>query len=279
MHEIIPRAELEAACSFIVQCGCPRPRVGLITGSGLAGLAEEVRGQGELPYAEIPGFPRPAVEGHRGRLIWGSLAGTPVSVLQGRVHFYEGISIQRAVFPVRVLARLGMETLVVTNAAGGLNRTLRAGDLMLIRDHISLPGMAGLSPLWGPNDDELGPRFVDMRQAYDPQLRGLASAVARELGIPLKEGVYIWLAGPSFETPAEIRALRSWGADAVGMSTVPEVTAARHMGVRVVGISHISNLALEKGEPTAELHQEVLAAGGQTLPRLRSLLLELIARL
>lgn len=279
MHEVIPRYEIEAACAFLRQAGLGQPRVGLITGSGLAPLAEEVQGARTVSFDRIPGFPHSTVRGHTGRLLWGRLGGQSVAVMQGRVHFYEGHSIQRVVFPVRVLARLGIELLIVTNAAGGLNPSFQAGDIMLIIDHLNLAGMWGFSPLWGPNDEELGPRFVDLRQAYDPGLGELVERVAAERSIPLRQGVYAWLVGPSFETPAEIRLLRLLGADAVGMSTVPEVIAARHMGVRVLGLSHISNLAVEFGAPTEDLHQEVLAAGDQALPRLKELLLGVLEAL
>jgi purine-nucleoside phosphorylase len=234
----------------------------------------------QIPYAQIPHFPEPSVEGHVGQLVMGQLAGTEVLIMQGRVHFYEGYTMQQVVFPVRVMQLMGIETLIVTNAAGGLNPAYRAGDLMLIRDHINLLGMAGANPLFGPNDPALGPRFPDMSEAYDPELCRLARKVAAERGILLWEGVYVGLAGPSFETPADIRFLRMIGADAVGMSTVPEVTVARHAGMRVLGISGISNVALAEPKSGQQAsHAEVLAAGKQLVPRLTALLLGVLDQL
>jgi purine-nucleoside phosphorylase len=233
-----------------------------------------------IPYGDVPHFPQPSVEGHRGQLVLGKLDGTPVMVMQGRVHFYEGYPIQQVVFPVRVMQVMGIETLIVTNAAGGLNPSFRAGDLMLINDQINLMGMTGNNPLFGPNDPALGPRFPDMSQAYDPDLRRIAREVAQAEGLPLQEGVYAALAGPSFETPAEIRFLRNIGADAVGMSTGPEVVVARHGGIRVLGVSGISNVALAEpvsGQVTS--HEEVLAAGQQIVPRLTALIRGVLARL
>jgi purine-nucleoside phosphorylase len=201
-------------------------------------------------------------------------------IMQGRVHFYEGYPIQQIVFPVRVMQVMGIKTLIVTNAAGGINPAFHAGDLMLISDHINLIGMAGANPLFGPNDPTLGPRFPDMSQAYDPHLGNIAREVAREQQIPLQEGVYVSLSGPSFETPADIRFLRMIGADAVGMSTVPEVIVARHGGVQVLGVSGISNVALTEPIPGQEAsHEEVLAAGQQIVPRLTALVLGTLARL
>jgi purine-nucleoside phosphorylase len=249
------------------------PTVGLILGSGLSPLADAVTGADVIPYGEIPHFPISHVEGHIGRLILGHLEGRDVLVMQGRVHYYEGYSMQRITLPVRVMHTLGVETLIVTNAAGGINPQFRAGDLMLITDHINLVGMAGLNPLRGPNDPALGPRFPDMSQAYDPALCALALRVAEELDLPLWQGVYICLAGPTFETPADLRFLRLIGADAVGMSTVPEVIVARHGGMRVLGISGISNVAIvESVEGKVASHEEVLQAGQVLVPRLISLL-------
>jgi len=257
-----------------------RPFIGLILGSGLNPLAEAVEAADSIPYGDIPHFPEPTVEGHVGRLVVGLLEGTPVMVMQGRSHFYEGYSMQEMSFPVRVMQVMGVKTLVVTNAAGGLDPAFRPGDLMLIADHLNLMGMGGLSPLVGPNDPTLGPRFPDMSQAYDPDLRRIAREVAQEAGIPLHEGVYAGLAGPSFETPADIRFLRLIGADAVGMSTVPEVTVARHGGMRVLGVSGISNVALVEPAPDRETsHEEVLAAGQQVVPRLTTLVRGVLARL
>lgn len=280
MTQFYTREQYETAAAYVLDQTDYRPRIGMILGSGLNPLAQAVQGADLIPYDKVPLFPRPTVEGHRGRLVLGLLADTPVMIMQGRVHFYEGYSIQQIVFPVRVMQLMGIQTLIVTNAAGGINPAFHPGDLMLIKDHINLLGMAGANPLFGPNDPMLGPRFPDMSQAYDPDLSNSAREVALRNDIPLQEGVYVGLAGPSFETPADIRFLRLIGADAVGMSTVPEVTVARHGGMKVLGISGISNVAL--AEPISgqqASHEEVLAAGQQIVPRLITLLLGVLAQL
>ncbi len=279
-HDAFTRAHYRAAADVIRARTLHRPTVGLILGSGLNALADEVREADRIPYAEIPHFPRPSVEGHAGQLVIGQLEGRAVAILQGRVHAYEGYSLQEVTFPVRVLAELGVNTLVVTNAAGGLNPAFRPGDLMLIVDHIGLMAMTGGNPLWGPNDNSLGPRFPAMNKAYDPALRRLALKVAGDLGIELHQGVYVGLGGPTFETPAEVRFLRLIGGDATGMSTVPEVIVARHMGLRVLGISGISNVAIS--DPAAEEeanHEEVLMAGRIMVPKLLALLRGVLAEL
>ncbi len=216
------------------------PVLGVILGSGLGEFAEKVEDAVRLPYSEIPGFPSSAVVGHAGVLVGGTVGGAPIVVLSGRIHFYEGHPMPEVVFPARVLGLLGCRTVIVTNAAGGVNTSFKAGDLMLIEDHINA---FGTSPLAGPNIDALGARFPDMSDAYRKDLRRLAMAVAKREKIELQSGVYIGVHGPSYETPAEIRAFRKLGADAVGMSTVPEVIALNHMGVGVVGISCITNMA------------------------------------
>nr|HID12406.1 purine-nucleoside phosphorylase [Anaerolineae bacterium] len=250
-----------------------QPRIGLILGSGLNPLAEAVEDGVAIPYSEIPHFPVATVEGHVGRLIIGRLEGQAVAVMQGRAHYYEGYSIAEIAFPVRVMQVLGIETLIVTNAAGGLNPEFHAGDVMLITDHINLIGMGGLNPLRGPNFDDFGPRFPDMSEPYDVQLQALARRVAIKASVPLQEGVYVCLAGPSFETPAELRFLRLIGADAVGMSTVPEVIIARHGGTRVLGLSGISNVPPVEGMPPAKTtHEEVLEAGRMLVPRLEAII-------
>jgi purine-nucleoside phosphorylase len=231
-----------------------------------------------IPYSDIPEWPTPTVLGHQGHLIIGKLEKKDVIVMQGRVHYYEGYSIAQVVLPVRVLQRLGIQTLIVTNAAGAVNPEYIPGELMLILDHINLVGMTGLNPLRGPNLDELGPRFPDMSRAYDPALHEIARKVASEEKLTLHEGVYISLAGPSFETPADLRFLRIIGADAVGMSTVPEVVAARHGGTRVLGISGISNNAY-LDEDTATPHDEVLEAGKTLAPRISTLVRGVLRRL
>lgn len=280
MTKYYVRRDYEAAADYIRSRSDAKPRVGLILGSGLNPLAEAVESADAISYGEIPNFPKPSVEGHVGRLVLGQLQQQPVIVMQGRVHFYEGYPIQQVVFPVRVMQVLGIQFLIVTNAAGGLNPDFHPGDLMLITDHLNFMGMTGNNPLFGPNDPTLGPRFPDMSQAYDPELRQIARQVAGEEDLPLREGVYAGLAGPSFETPAEIRFLRLIGADAVGMSTVPEVTVAHHGRIRVLGISGISNVAIDMPKDGQEAsHEEVLAAGQQMVPRLTSLICGVLARL
>lgn len=274
------RAHYREAADAILGRTAHRPRIGLILGSGLNPLAEEVEAADRIPYREIPYFVPPSVPGHVGRLVIGRLAGHAVLIMQGRIHAYEGFSQSQVVLPVRVMHELGITTLIVTNAAGGLNPSFQTGDLMLIVDHIGLSAMVGHNPLWGPNDDSLGPRFPAMSQAYDPALRRLAREVADRLGIPLRQGVYCGLAGPAFETPAEVRFLRLIGADACGMSTVPEVMAARHLGMRVLGFSGITNMTIDDIDAeTAANHEEVLEAGRQIAPRLMALLRGILAAL
>ena len=273
MFKFFSQSDFEASAATIQRRTEVRPRVGLILGSGLSTLADAVEDGVVIPYGEIPHFPVSTVEGHVGRLVVGRLEGQAVAVMQGRAHYYEGYSMAEIAFPVRVLQVLGIEILVITNAAGGLNSEFRAGDPMLITDHINLIGMSGLNPLRGPNLDDLGPRFPDMSRAYDPELRTLARQVAREADVVLREGVYICLAGPSFETPADLRFLRVIGADAVGMSTVPEATVARHGGTRVLGLSGISNVLPVEGAPPVETtHEEVLEAGRMLVPRLEAII-------
>jgi purine-nucleoside phosphorylase len=280
MTHYYTRDEYQAAADYIQQRTHHRPHIALILGSGLNPMAEEIAAADVIPYEQIPHFPKPTVEGHAGQLVMGQLEGRTVLVMQGRVHFYEGYPIQQITFPVRVMQLLGVETLVVTNAAGGINPDFRPGDLMLITDHINLIGMTGNNPLFGPNDPTLGPRFPDMSQAYDPELGRIARAVAQEHDLPLQAGVYVGLSGPSFETPADIRFLRIIGADAVGMSTVPEVTVARHGGIRVLGISGISNVAQTEATPGQEAsHEEVLEAGRLLVPRLAALVRGVLLRL
>jgi purine-nucleoside phosphorylase len=257
------------------------PRVAIVLGTGLGGLADRVQDADALPYAEIPHFPRSTVAGHAGRLVIGSLGGVPVAALQGRFHLYEGYTPAQVVHPVRVLAQLGAEIVVVTNASGGLNPAFSAGDLMLMRDHIGLASMAGLNPLMGPNDPTFGERFPPMTDAYDPALGQIARAVAAERGITLREGVYVMVTGPTYETPAELRYLRLIGADAVGMSTVPEVIAARHMGRRVLALSCVTNLALvdESGQAEKPDHLAVVATAEAAAGALTALVEGVIARL
>lgn len=255
-----------------------QPRLGIILGSGLGALAEAVEDAVKISFADLPGWPVSTVEGHVGRLVCGRLENQDILVMQGRSHYYEGYSISRIGLPVRVMQALGIEILVVTNAAGGVNPEFSPGDLMLITDHINMIGMGGLNPLRGPNLERFGTRFPDMNQAYDRKLCDLARAAALENQLTLREGVYISLAGPSFETPADLRFLRLIGADAVGMSTVPEVIVARHGGMRVLGVSGISNKANLDGS-TITTHEEVLAAGKLITPRLLTLVRGVLRKL
>lgn len=256
------------------------PKIGLVLGSGLSDLANALQAADTIPYEEIPGWPASTVVGHSGKLVIGQLEGQTVLAQQGRAHFYEGYSPAQVVFPVRVMHALGIQTLIVTNAAGGINRAFSPGDLMLIKDHLNFVGIAGSNPLRGPNDDQIGPRFPDMTQAYDSGLRQMAKTTAVSQHLTLHEGVYAYVAGPSFETPAELRFLHAVGADAVGMSTVPEVIVARHAGMRVLGISSITNKAILDPTPEAVVsHEEVLETGKLIVPRLTQLLYGILAQL
>jgi purine-nucleoside phosphorylase len=253
-----------------------QPKIAIVLGTGLGGFADRLTETVAIPYAEIPHFPRPTIEGHAGRLVIGSFAGTPLAVMQGRVHAYEGYTPGQVIFPTRVLGRLGIRTLVVTNAAGGIRTDLAPGQLVLISDHINFTGN---NPLAGPNDPRLGERFFDMSDAYSRRLRRLAHRAAVAEGIPLAEGVYLGLTGPSFETPAEIRAFRTLGADLVGMSTVHEVIGARHLGMEVLGFSSVTNMAAGVLDEPIN-HAEVLEIGArvqQTLTRLLAALVPLLA--
>jgi purine-nucleoside phosphorylase len=251
------------------------PRVGVVLGSGLGGLADEVEDAVEIPYAEIPGWPVSTAIGHAGTLVLGALDGVPVGLMRGRAHVYEGIGAERVVFGVRVLGRLGIRSLVVTNAAGGINPDFRVGQLVLISDHVNLQGT---SALVGPNDESLGPRFPDMSDAYDPQFRARAHEAAARLGLELGEGVYAAWLGPQFETPAEIRFMRAAGGDLAGMSTVQEVIAARHLGIRCLGISVVTNMAAGV-LPEKIDHDAVLEVGARAAGSLTALLRELVPTL
>lgn len=248
-----------------------RPRVGIILGSGLNGLAESVQKADHISFGDLPYFPVSTVPGHVGRLVIGELEGQGVFVMQGRIHFYEGYSMAQVALPVRAMQRLGIEIMIVTNAAGGVNPEFSPGEVMLITDNLNLMGMTGNNPLMGPNLNEIGPRFPDMSRAYDPELCNLARRVAGENKITLREGVYAGLSGPSFESPADLRFLRMVGADAVGMSTVPEVLVARHGGMRVLGFSGISNKANLDGS-TVTTHEEVIEAGKVITPRVETII-------
>lgn len=270
--------EIEQIAAVIRTKATRLPKVGLILGSGLGSLAAAVEQPTNIPYSNLPAFPVATVEGHVGQFVFGLLESQPVVVMQGRLHYYEGYSMAEVTLPIRVMQLLGVEVLVVTNAAGAVNPAFEPGDVMLITDHLNLIGMAGLSPLRGPNLAELGPRFPDMGRAYDREIAEMTREIASEKGIPLRQGVYACLAGPSFETPADLRFLRGVGVDAVGMSTVPEVTVARHGGTRVLGLSGISNKANLDGN-TLTTHQEVLAAGDLIVPKLETLVRGVLKRL
>ncbi len=272
MSDFVTRSQIEEAAGFIRGRTRYQPEFGLVLGSGLAELAEAVEDADIIPFADIPHFPVSAVAGHKSRLVIGRLENRAVLMMQGRVHYYEGYSMAQVTFPIRIMQLLNIHTLILTNAAGGLNPSFKAGDVMLVTDHINLIGMAGQNPLRGPNDDSLGTRFPDMSQAYDRGLRQLALKVAAANGIDLKQGVYVGLAGPSFETPADVKFLRIIGADTVGMSTVPETIVARHGGLRVLGLSGVSNALPVEGVTQATTHEEVLEAGRTLVPRMTAII-------
>lgn len=266
----------EHAARTIRALGAEEARVGLVLGSGLGAFADELEDATAIPYEEIPGFARSTVEGHAGRLVLGKVGGAPVVILQGRFHFYEGYALDEVTFPIRVLGLLGIKALILTNAAGGLNNSFTQGALMLISDHLNL---MGTNPLLGPNDARFGTRFPDMSEVYDREFQEATIAEAHAMKLELKRGIYAALTGPSYETPAEIRMLRALGADAVGMSTVPEAIVARHMGIKVLGISCITNMAagvldrpidhaevMETGEAVRATFTELLR---RTIPKLQ----------
>lgn len=265
----------EAAAAIRKRAGRFRPRVGIILGTGLGGAARAIRASGRMAYGEVPHFPESTVQGHAGKLLWGALEGTPVVAMEGRFHAYEGHSMERITLPVRVMRALGARVLLVSNACGGLNPEFRAGDLMMIEDHINL---MGLNPLVGPNDERLGPRFPDMSEPYDHALIGKAEAAARRLGLRHHRGVYVAVTGPNLETRAEYRFLRTIGADAVGMSTVPEVLAARHAGMKVLGLSIVTDLCLPDALKQVSL-EEILAVAKVAEPGLSAIVREVVGSL
>lgn len=265
-------AKLQETVATVRKSYGETPVLGVILGSGLGPYAETLEKRRVLPYSSLPNFPCSNVLGHSGNLVLGEAGGMPVAAMQGRVHYYEGYPMSEVVYGVRVLRLLGIHRLIVTNAAGGIHGDFRPGDLMLIADHINL---MGANPLLGPNIDELGERFPDMSEAYDSEMRRIALRAASEVGISLRQGVYLGLAGPSYETPAEIRMFRTLGADAVGMSTVPEVIAANHMGVRVLGISCITNMAAGI-LPQKLTHREVMDTTEQVKEKFISLLRQIV---
>ncbi len=264
---------IEQAVSILKERLPELPTVGIVLGSGLGGLADKIESPVYVPYGELPGFVTSTAPGHAGRFVAGRLAGKPVLCMQGRLHFYEGHSMQDIAFPIRVMKALGVQTLILTNAAGGVNTSFSIGDLMVLEDHINF---MGANPLTGPNDDSIGPRFCDMTFAYTPALRELAFSVAEKQGVKLQKGVYLGYMGPNYETPAEIRAFRTLGADAVGMSTVPEVIAASHCGLNVLAISLITNMAagIEKKKLSGDEVIEIANQRAQVLQTLVSGIIE-----
>ena len=249
------------------------PRIALVLGSGLGGFADDFEDAVRIPYEEIPGFPRSTVEGHEGRLVAGKIDGVPVFAMQGRVHYYEGYALEEVTFPVRTFKLLGIKTLVLTNAAGGINVQLTQGALMVISDHVNLMGD---NPLRGPNDERFGPRFPDMSAVYSPALQELVIEESKSIGVEVRRGIYGGLSGPSYETPAEIHLLRNLGADAVGMSTVPEAIVARHMDMEVLGISCITNMAAGISDEPID-HAEVMATGDRVRGTFTQLLRKVVS--
>lgn len=271
MEKFISLREIDRTANFVKKHLARLPKVGLVLGSGLGGLADQVEQPVILEYKDIPNWPLSTIHGHRGRLVIGKLFGVDTLVMQGRTHYYEGYRMDEVTLPIRVMQRLGIGTIILTNAAGAINPDYVPGDVMVLNDHIGLIGMAGLNPLRGPNLDELGPRFPDMSQSYDREWIAKVKAIARQKKIKLHEGVYVCLSGPSFESPADLRFLRVIGADAVGMSTVPETIVARHGKTRVLAFSGISNKANLDGN-TETTHEEVLEAGKLIVPKLSALI-------
>lgn len=267
--------KIRATSNYILERTKFKSEIAIILGTGLGGLVNEIEIEHTIPYSEIPNFPVSTVEGHKGQLIFGLLGGKKVIAMQGRFHFYEGYSMKEVTFPVRVMKAMGIKTLFVSNASGGLNPKFKVGDVMMINDHIN---MFGDNPLMGPNLKELGPRFPDMSQPYNLHLRNLALKIALQNGIYLKEGVYVGVTGPTFETPAEYRMFRILGGDAIGMSTVPEVVVARHMDMEVFGISIITDSGVP-GEIVEITHEEVQAVAMQAEPKMSLIIRELIATL
>ena len=271
MSELMNR--INEARDYILARTKIRPHYALVLGTGLGGLVDEIEVDAEFPYSEIPNFTTSTVHGHAGKLVLGTLVGKEIVVMQGRLHYYEGYPMSDVIFPARVMHSLGASTFVVTNAAGGLNPAFTPGDVMLITDHIN---MMGTNALIGPNEEALGPRFPDMTHTYTPELQELARTIAVQEGIQLQEGVYAAWSGPTFETPAERRFLRTIGGDAVGMSTVPEVTAVRHAGMRILGFSAITNVATGAADQPPDDHLEVLevalVAGAKLVRILRKVL-------
>ena len=271
MQNFITLSQIDSAAQTIKNQIQIQPLVGIILGSGLNDLADSVQNPVHISYSDLPNFPVSTVHGHAGRFVIGMLEDKPVLVMQGRIHYYEGYTMGQVTLPVRVMQRLGISNMIVTNAAGGVHPDFEPGDVMLITDQLNLMGMSGLNPLMGPNLDEIGTRFPDMSQPYDRAYCDLARKVARDNGLILREGIYAGLSGPSFESPADLRFLRNAGADAVGMSTVPEVIIARHGNMRVLGLSGISNKANLDGS-TVTTHEEVIEAGKVITPKVEKVI-------
>ncbi|KAK3821301.1 MAG: nucleoside phosphorylase domain-containing protein [Benniella sp.] len=290
--------DLEAARSFLAQ-GLPvhlaQPKVGIVCGSGLGGLVEIIKDKHEFAYSDIPGFVVSTVQGHAGKLVFGLLGDNdvPTVCMVGRFHFYEGFALTQTTYPIRLMSKLNVETLIVTNAAGGLNPSFKVGDVCIIEDHINLPGMTGNNPLIGPNLEEFGPRFPPMSDAYCPRLRRLVYEAAKKMNIPkfLHEGIYVFVSGPSYESKAECRFLRSIGADVVGMSTIPEVVVARHCNIKVLGLSLVTNMVVMNRDPRSDPdapsqeklveeraanHEEVLAAANSRAKDLQTLVKNIV---
>ncbi|MCM3760338.1 purine-nucleoside phosphorylase [Alkalihalobacillus oceani] len=266
-------AKIKESAAYLNEKLTTTPKIGLILGSGLGELANEIEEAVKIPYGDIPHFPVSTVEGHAGQLVIGSLHGKPVVAMQGRFHYYEGYSMQEVTFPVRVMKQIGVELLLVTNACGGMNKAFAPGDLMVITDHLN---MTGDNPLIGPNEEELGPRFPDMSHAYTPELVQFALETGKKLGISLQQGVYAGVTGPTYMSGAELVMLRNVGGDVVGMSTVPEVIVARHAGMKVLGISCITDMAIGE-EIQGITHEEVVAVANRTKPVFITLVKELVA--
>lgn len=278
MSKFITIEQIDAATDAIRARTDIQPEIALILGSGLGELADSVENPTIIPTRELPHWPVSTVPGHKGRLVIGELEGKKVLVLQGRTHFYEGHNISQIGLPIRVMQRLGIKKLIVTNAAGGLRDSFMAGDLMIITDHLALLPMAGENPLRGPNLDEFGTRFPDMSQVYDPEYIKLTREAGQELGIPMHEGVYVCLSGPTFETPTDCTFLKLVGVDAVGMSTVPEAIVAKHGGMRILGISTITNKIDPDGTNKAT-HEEVLETGDIIAPKLMKIVRTVVGRM
>ncbi len=252
-----------------------KPEIGIILGSGLGNLASQINDPIEINYKDIPDFPTSSVKGHSGKLIFGKLSGKNLVAMQGRIHYYEGQGIDKTVFPTKILCQLGIKYLIVTNACGGVNTSFTPGDLMIIKDHINF---TGVNPLIGPNDDTIGPRFPDQSFTYNKELRDIAKNVAKELNFELKEGVYMWFTGPVYETPAEVRMARIMGSDAVGMSTVPEVIVANHRGVKILGISAITNMAAGILDKPLN-HEEVIDVSSKIQDKFENLVKKIIEKM